>query len=159
MTPKDLKIIIKEGPFQGAPLWFFVVLFVLTLLTATLVLIRNSNKNKNQEKSGHILDNLYFFIIAVAFGTSVYFGLAYRTALINSSTGEVIATGSVFRINRIRKEIIINVDAGYRWDDGIYKPLSSESFLEEQIKEIFSEIEREEMAKKAKNINEESGLK
>ncbi len=123
MTPKDLKIIIKEGPFQGAPLWFFVVLFVLTLLLAVLVLIHNSNQNKTREKSGYILNNLYFFIIAVGFGISFYFGLTSRADLINSSTGEEIATGDVFKTTRIKKEIVINLDAGYPWDDGIYKPL------------------------------------
>lgn len=106
MIPQELKIVISRGSFQGVSLKFFMTIFSLALLMTALVLIRDSSKNKTKEKSKPFSDIFQILIVIVAIGIAVFVKMSSRVDLVNSSSEERIATGSVWEVQKVRKEIL-----------------------------------------------------
>lgn len=106
MTPQELKIVIGRGTFRGLPLWFFMIMLTLSLLTIALVLARDSNKNKSQEKSKSSVKIFQIFVMIIAVWVAIFIKLSSRMVLVNSSSGERIATGNLWEVKKIRKDIL-----------------------------------------------------
>lgn len=106
MTPNELKIVIGRGTFQGVSLSFFIVILSLILLTIALVLARDSNKDKSQEKSKSSVKIFQIFVVIIAVWVAIFIKLSSRMVLVNSSSGERIATGNLWEVKKIRKDIL-----------------------------------------------------
>lgn len=106
MTPNDLKIVIGKGTFQGVSLSFFIIILSLILLMIALVLTRDSNNDKTQDKSKKFLNNFQIFVMIIAVGVAIFVKLSSRMVLVNSSSGERVATGNFWEVKKIRKDIL-----------------------------------------------------
>lgn len=106
MTPNELKIVIGKGTFQGVSLSFFIIILSLILLMIALVLTRDSNNDKTQDKSKKFLNNFQIFVMIIAVWVAIFIKLSSRMVLVNSSSGERIATGNLWEVKKIRKDIL-----------------------------------------------------